>query len=105
LAVFLASQIYYKRLQYQVQWKGWDPDPTWYDAGLLKTSPTEPQKYRTENPTKAGPPRRLEKWEKAAWVDMFDPPHTENSTPAEPSAEASTRVRTVRGGALLVALK
>jgi len=53
-----------KQLQYKVQWKGWDPDNQWYPATNFKNAPLLLDDYHQQNPTKAGPPVRLEEWMK-----------------------------------------
>ena len=89
----LASRLYYHKLQYQVQWKGWDPDPTWYDAGGFKNSTAKLREYHNKHPAQAGPPTRLEQWEQAALHDAFDPPHPDDDKAATLHRGTRTRVR------------
>jgi transposase InsO family protein len=58
----LASRIYYGRLQYQVAWRGWDPDPTFYDAENFKNATSTLKTYHKENPATPGPPMMLDAW-------------------------------------------
>ena len=75
----LSSRTYYGKLQYLVQWKGWDPDPTWYNAENFKNSAHQLKQYHEANPDKAGPPVRLEQWLKAAEGDEYDEPHEDDN--------------------------
>lgn len=89
----LASRLHYHKLQYQVQWKGWDPDPTWYDAESFKNSTARLRAYHEQHPDQAGPPARLAQWEKAALEDSFDPPHPDDNKAASAHKGSRTRVR------------
>ena len=77
-----ASHLHYGKLQYQVEWKGWDPDATWQYADNLKNAPEALKAYHEEHPDQAGPPLRLQAWLDAAAEDRFDPPHTDDNKPA-----------------------
>ena len=77
-----ASRLKYKKLYYQIQWKGWDPDPTWYLAESLINSPLKVEEYHLKNPGKAGPPLRLPEWKKAAEEDRFCDPHKDDNKAA-----------------------
>jgi hypothetical protein len=61
----ISSRLHYGTLQYQVSWKGWDPDPTWYPAENLKGSPGALRRYHDAYPDHAGPSKRLMAWEEA----------------------------------------
>ena len=50
----LDSRYYYRRLQYLVQWVGYD-HPTWQPAGDLENAPTMVQEFHANHPDKAGP--------------------------------------------------
>jgi hypothetical protein len=93
----LASRLHYGKLQYQVSWRGWDPDPNWYYAGLLKNSPALLKKYHDQYPEKAGPPKRLTEWMDAASSDRFDEDHVDDNRPIETTANPRLRRRRVRG--------
>jgi hypothetical protein len=88
----LASRIHYRKLQYQVQWKGWDPDPEYYPASDFKNAATKLKIFHDDNPTAPGPPKRLAQWLEAAEKEEFDPPHPDDEKPA------STRVQQRRTG-------
>ncbi|EED15979.1 conserved hypothetical protein [Talaromyces stipitatus ATCC 10500] len=52
----IASRISRKKLQYQIDWVGRDPDPKWYLAGYLKNAPLALKAFHDGNPKAAGPP-------------------------------------------------
>lgn len=79
----LASRLYHGKLQYQVQWKGWDPDPEWYLAGNFMNAPEKLVDYHLSYPDHAGPPLRLGLWQEAAMNDGFVNVHEEDNTPAK----------------------
>jgi len=58
----LAVRIRYGKLQYRVKWIGYDEDPEWYPASNLRNAPHKIRDYHTANPTKPGPPKRLQEW-------------------------------------------
>jgi hypothetical protein len=91
----LGSRIYRGKLQYQVEWKGWDPDNTWYDAESFKNSPTLLRLYHADNPTRDGPPVRLAQWQEAFDRDTNDKPHDLDN--AAVGKSQATRMRTRRG--------
>lgn len=74
-----ASRTHYGKLQYQVNWRGWDPDDAWYPAENFKNSAELIRQYHATNPEAAGPPKRLEEWRKAAQEDRFDAPHPDDN--------------------------
>jgi len=77
----LASRTHYGTLQYQAQWRGWDPDPDWYAAGNFRNAPAALRRFHNDNPGKAGPPRRLDEWLLAAAEDRFADPHVDDNLP------------------------
>ena len=89
----LASRTYHGKLQYQAQWKGWDPDPTWYPASDFKNAPAVLKRFHDEHPDQAGPPARLDQWLLAAAEDRFEPPHGDDNRPVKIGA----RLRRTRG--------
>lgn len=91
-----SSRLYYGKLQYQVRWKGWDPDPTWYDAESFKNSASLLQHYHAQYPENAGPPARLGRWLEAAAQDRIDPPHANDNKPLTTQQTARRRGRRVR---------
>jgi transposase InsO family protein len=91
-----ASRLRYGKLYYKVQWKGWDPDPTWYKAEDLRNAPLKLEEYHTKNPDKAGPPLRLQQWKKAAEEDRFCEPHKDDNKPAPLSGKTKIRQSRIR---------
>ncbi|KAK4220516.1 hypothetical protein QBC38DRAFT_505673 [Podospora fimiseda] len=73
------SRTHYGKLQYQVRWKGRDPDPTCYDAESFKNAATKLKRYHEKYPEKEGPPKRLQEWLQAAEEDRIDPPHEDDN--------------------------
>jgi RNase H-like domain found in reverse transcriptase/Reverse transcriptase (RNA-dependent DNA polymerase)/Integrase zinc binding domain len=67
-----------KTLQYQVAWKGYDPDETWYNASNFKNSPIKLSEFHAQYPTAAGPPRRLQQWILAAAEDSTAGEHVDD---------------------------
>lgn len=87
----LSSRLYYRKLQYQVEWRGWDNDPEWYDAANLKNAPERLREYHDANPDMPGPRKRLKAWIKAAEEERIDPPHSDDNKPAAGSTTTQTR--------------
>ena len=56
----LASKLIRKTLKYQVSWKGYDPDPTWYPAGNFVGSLDLIKQFHTKYPNQPGPPKHLD---------------------------------------------
>jgi hypothetical protein len=79
-----------KVLQYQVAWRGCDPDDTWYPAGSFKNAAAALARFHKEHPEAAGPPKRLQEWLQAAAEDVFLADHSDDDRPdpAAPSAQA-----------------
>ena len=65
------SQLYRKKLQYQVKWAGFDDDTTWYPASYFKGSPHQLRDFHSEYPSRPGPPQCLNEWMKS-WEDGVD---------------------------------
>ena len=89
----LSSRLHYGKLQYQVQWRGWDPDPKWYPASDFKNATQRLKRYHEQYPENAGPPARLEAWERAALANKEDPNHEDDDKPA---SKQQTRARRTR---------
>lgn len=79
-----------KTLQYQVAWRGCDPDEEWYPARNFKNASTVLEKFHDEYPDSAGPPRRLQHWIRAAAADEFPEDHEEDNK-AEHDAQDSRK--------------
>jgi len=58
-----------RRLEYQVKWKGLDPDDEWYPARNLKNAPVAIEEFHKQYPEAAGPPVNLQNWIRAAARD------------------------------------
>ncbi|CAJ2506720.1 Uu.00g079060.m01.CDS01 [Anthostomella pinea] len=82
LTSVLTSRLHYNKLQYQILWKGWDPDGLWCPASDFKNSAELLKAYHDEYPDAASPPARLEHWLQAAQSDEFNPPHPDDDKPA-----------------------
>ncbi|KGQ00850.1 hypothetical protein PAAG_12477 [Paracoccidioides lutzii Pb01] len=78
----LASRISRSKLQYRVRWKGFDEDSSWYPARDFKGSPHAIRDFHEANPTKAGPPRRLDEWLKAWETDSYLKDEVDDDLPA-----------------------
>jgi transposase InsO family protein len=78
----LASRTHYGKLQYQAQWRGWDPDPAWYPASDFRNAPATLKRFHDDYPEQAGPPVRLDEWLLAAAEDRFAEPHPDDDRPA-----------------------
>jgi hypothetical protein len=78
----LAVRKRYGKLQYRVKWLGYDDDPDWYPASDLKYAPHKVRDFHAKNPTKPGPPKRLDEWIKLweAGEDTYD--HADDDKPA-----------------------
>lgn len=79
----ITSRIHYGKLQYQVTWMGWDPDPEFYDAASFKNSPSKLREFHDRQPECEGPPSRLLAWEAAHFAEEEDPPHKDDNIPVE----------------------
>ncbi|WPJ63829.1 hypothetical protein SMAC4_13686 [Sordaria macrospora] len=78
----VASRVHYGKLEYQVQWRGWDPDPTWWPARDFKNAATRIKEFHDDNPTAPGPPVRLQAWLQAAAEDKFLEDDDDDDSPA-----------------------
>jgi transposase InsO family protein len=81
------------RLEYRVQWTGWDEDPIWYPARNFKNSPHVLRTYHEEFPNAAGPPKRLAEWTDAYLKDTIDEDHADDDLPEDSSKTGPTRSR------------
>jgi ''chromo'' (CHRromatin Organisation MOdifier) domain. len=67
----LASKLNRKTLKYQVHWKGYDPDPTWYPAWNFVGCPHKLKEFHKHYPGQPGPPKYLNEWLEC-WYDEDD---------------------------------
>ena len=58
-------------LKYQVNWKGYDPDPAWYLAWNFVGSPQKLQEFHDRYPDQPRPPKHLSEWLEC-WYDEND---------------------------------
>ena len=58
----LASKLIQRSLYYQVNWKGYDPDPTWYPAQNFIGCPDKLKEFHDQYPNQLGPPKYLDEW-------------------------------------------
>jgi hypothetical protein len=82
-----------KALEYQVSWRGCDPDETWYKAENFKNSATALETFHNKYPDCAGPPKRLQQWIRAAANDESAGHHVDDNT----AEHAATGLRARKG--------
>ena len=58
----VAVKLLRKSLWYRTDWLGHDEDPEWYLADTFKYAPEKIRDFHLANPTKPGPPARLQDW-------------------------------------------
>lgn len=58
----LSSRVRNGVLQYKVDWQGYDPDDTFYDASGFIGAPHKVQAFHEKYPNAPGPPARLQDW-------------------------------------------
>jgi hypothetical protein len=90
----LASKLSRGKLYYQVQWRGWNADETWYLAENFKNATAALQQYHDQNPGKAGPPLRLQQWKEATAQDEAVTDHPDDNKAAPDGG--ITRLRKTR---------
>jgi hypothetical protein len=82
-----------KKLEYQVSWKGCDPDDKWYPASNLKNAPVALEDFHQRHPDAAGPPVRLKYWLRAAANDQTEGPYADDNTAEHGEMNSRRRVR------------
>lgn len=60
--MILDARVNRRKLQYRVNWLGYEDDPVWYDAANFKNSPHKLRSFHTANPLRPGPLKRLGVW-------------------------------------------
>jgi hypothetical protein len=70
-----------KYLKYRVKWLGYDDDPKWYDAANFKNSPHKLYEFHKANPTRPGPPQRLDYWMQCWKEDRDAEDHPDDNKP------------------------
>lgn len=83
-----------KTLQYQVSWRGYDPDDTWYPARNFKNASIALEDFHRLHPKAPGPPKRLQEWIRAAANDKEDANHKDDNIAEH--GELGTKARTKR---------
>ena len=58
----LDSKVVRGSLKYRVNWKGYDPDPTWYPAWNFTGSAQKVKDFHDAYPDRPGPPKYLDEW-------------------------------------------
>ncbi|RKF75295.1 hypothetical protein GcC1_079029, partial [Golovinomyces cichoracearum] len=66
------------------EWRGWDPDPEYYNADNFINAPLKIRGFHEQNPNCEGPPVRLKIWEKAFTNDKFAKLHRDDNKPENP---------------------
>ena len=79
----IQSRIYRRKLQYRVDWLGYDKDPEWYDAEAFKHAPAALQAFHDAHPAAEGPPKNLRLWLDAAAADEEPPARDDDNAAAE----------------------
>jgi hypothetical protein len=87
----LASKVFRKKLQYQVEWQGLDPDPTYYDAESFKHAPVRLMEFHERNPNAPGPPKRLQEWIRAAAEDGDPGEHEDDNAAGQTGGRRTVR--------------
>ena len=86
----LEARIYRRKLQYRVKWLGYEDDPVWYDASNFKNSPRKLNEFHTVNPTRLGPPERLEVWLQCWEEGRNAGDHSDDNKPQRPCTGRGT---------------
>ena len=69
------------KLQYRIQWLGFDEDPDWYPASNIKNAPHKLRDFYAANPDRPGPPKRLDSWITAWENDQDAGDHSDDDKP------------------------
>jgi hypothetical protein len=77
----LNSKLVRGALKYQVRWRGYDPDPKWYQAWNFIGSPKLIKEFHENYPDRPGPPKYLDEWLEC-WRTGTDPTeHPDKNAP------------------------
>jgi hypothetical protein len=77
----LEARVYRRKLQYRVKWLVYEDDLAWYDASNFKNSPRKLRGFHTANPTRPGPPERLNVWLRCWGEDRDADDHSDDNKP------------------------
>lgn len=80
-------------LQYQVAWRGCDPDESWYPARNFKNAPIALENFHQLHPNAPGPPKRLPEWIRAAAADEDDLDHEEDNVAEHGDLRVKSRTK------------
>jgi len=80
--MILDARVNRRKLQYRVKWLEYEEDLVWYDAGNFKNSPHKLREFHTANPTRPGPPERLESWVQCWEEDRDADDHPDDNKPS-----------------------
>jgi hypothetical protein len=83
-----------RELQYQVAWRGCDPDDTWYPAENFKNAAIALETFHREHPEAPGPPLRLQKWIRSAAADEEDDDHPDDNRAEKTGKQSRSRRHT-----------
>ncbi|KAI1669653.1 Chromo domain containing protein [Pyrenophora tritici-repentis] len=86
----LAARVYRRKLQYRVKWLGYEDDPAWYDTSNFKNSPRKLREFHTANPSRPGPPARLNVWLQCWEEDRDTDDHSDDNKPQRSYAGRGT---------------
>lgn len=84
----VACKLLRNTLWYRADWLGHDEDPEWYVADAFKYAPDKIRDFHLLNPTKPGPPARLQSWLEAfhSGRDVYEELH--GSRPCDKASRA-----------------
>jgi hypothetical protein len=81
-------------LQYRAEWVGYEHDTNWYNASNFKSSPYRLRDFHTLNPTRPGPPERLDWWVQCWEKDIDADDHPRDNMPKQIIRRQQNTVRT-----------
>ena len=87
----IASRIYKNKLQYKVDWKGYNANKAFYNAKGFKGCPYKLYQFHRDNPQVTGPPKRLEEWLRAWENGKPINAHIDNNAPTKQPARLKRR--------------
>ena len=74
----IKSRIHYGKLQYKVQWTGYDEDPVFYPASNFRNALLAVKAFHDAYPSEPRPPKRLQAWLDAALKDVSPEAHADD---------------------------
>lgn len=77
----LRTRLLHGKLQYRADWVGYAVDPKWYDASSFKNSPHKLREFHQANPSRPGPPKRLNEWLRCWEEDRDADDHPDDNKP------------------------